>query len=102
MPVAQAASGAGKRFTLIDPARRRARQRSYDTWLRSQDSAEPHPAISRRIAISGETPLRPFNSSESDPRETPSHFAAAVTVRRRGLRQSRAEFRQGEGDRTCP
>jgi hypothetical protein len=56
-----------------------------------------HPAFSSRIAISGETPLWPFRSSDNDPRETPSPFAAAVTVKPRGLRHSSRRISPGCG-----
>src|ERR1700683_4516080 len=45
-------------------------------------------AHERLIAISALTPLWPFSSSDRVTRETPGHFAAAVTERSRGFRQS--------------
>jgi hypothetical protein len=53
--------------------------------LCSHDSADPRPAFSSLIATSAVTPLWPFNNFDRVTRETPSHFAAAVTERSSGL-----------------
>jgi hypothetical protein len=55
------------------------------------------PAFSSLIAISAVTPLWPFNNSDRVTRETPSHFAAAVTERSSGFRQSSRMISPGWG-----
>ena len=57
--------------------------------LRSQLSGLPPNACERRMAISGEIPMRALSSIESVLRETASPFAASVTVSPRGSRHWR-------------
>jgi len=66
------AHAVGKRSTVVSPARVRACHRSYATCIPSHVSGVEPKASDRRIAISTETPGRPFSNSESACRMTPS------------------------------
>src|SRR6266403_6316247 len=72
-------------------------QRSYCICNRSQVSGLLPNAFDSRIAISGDTPLWPFSSSDKAFRVTPRPAAAAVTDKPRGFRHSSRMISPGCG-----
>ncbi len=71
--------------------------KSYCAWWRIQLSGEVSKATERRMAISGLIPDRPFSRLDNVLRLTPRAWAASVTLRPNGSRQSVRSISPGWG-----